>query len=59
MTGAVLGVAAFTVIFAVSVIVGKSIDKKEHDYVGEDEIKNQKEEAEAVRKSPSEWDCER
>lgn len=45
MTGAVLGVVAFTVIFTVSVIVGKSLDKKEHDYVGEDEIKNQEEKA--------------
>ncbi|OJG47895.1 hypothetical protein [Enterococcus gallinarum] len=39
-------------------IVGKSLDKKEHDFIGEDEIKDQKEEAEAVRKSPNEWDCE-
>lgn len=40
MTGAVLGVVAFTVIFTVSVIVGKSLDEKEHDYVGEDQIKD-------------------
>ncbi|MDN3168392.1 hypothetical protein [Enterococcus faecalis] len=53
-----LGVGAFTVIFTVCVIVGKSLDKKEHDFIGEDEIKDQKEEAEAVRKSPNEWDCE-
>ena len=59
MTVAVLGVAAFTVIFAVSVIVGKGLDKKEHDFIGKDEIKDQKEEAEVVRESPSEWDCER
>ncbi|MGH1841257.1 MULTISPECIES: hypothetical protein [Enterococcus] len=59
MTVAVLGVVAFIVIFAVSVIVGKGLDEKEHNYVGEDEIKNQKEEAEVVRESPSEWDCER
>lgn len=42
MTVAVLGVVAFIVIFAVSVIIGKGLDKKEHNYVGEDEIKKKK-----------------
>lgn len=56
MTCIVLGFVAVVVIIFVSIIIGKSVDEKEHDFIGKDEIKDQKEEEEAVRKSPSEWD---
>ena len=59
MTFIVLGFVAVVAIIFVGVVVGKSIDKREEELIGKDEIKDQKEEAEAVRESPSEWDCER
>lgn len=59
MTYIVLGFVAVVAIIFVCVVVGKATDKREEELVGEDEIKNQKEEAEVVRESPSEWDCER
>ncbi|MCO5478586.1 hypothetical protein NG891_17810 [Enterococcus gallinarum] len=59
MTYIVLGFVAVVAIIFVGVVVGKSIDKREEELIGKDEIKDQKEEAEVVRESPSEWDCER
>lgn len=45
MTVAVLGTSAFIVIMFICVIVGKSIDKREEELIGKDEIKDQKEKA--------------
>ncbi|MFD2390652.1 hypothetical protein [Enterococcus gallinarum] len=59
MTFIVLGFVAVVGIIFVCIIIGKSVDEKEHDFIGKDEVKDQKEEAEVVRESPGEWDCER
>ena len=45
MTVAVLGFVAVVGIIFVGVVVGKSIDKREEELIGKDEIKDQKEEA--------------
>ncbi|MFN6687535.1 hypothetical protein ACK4CS_15180 [Enterococcus gallinarum] len=45
MTYIVLGFVAVVAIIFVGVVVGKSLDEKEHYYLGEDEIKNQEEKA--------------
>lgn len=45
MTFIVLGFVAVVGIIFVSIIIGKSVDEKEHYYLGEDEIKNQEEKA--------------
>ena len=59
MTFIVLGFVAVVGIIFVSIIIGKSVDEKEHDFIGKDEIKNQEEKAEVVRESTNERDCER
>lgn len=55
MTFIVLGFVAVVGIIFVSIIIGKSVDEKEHDFIGKDEVKDQKEEAEVVRESPGKW----
>ena len=43
MTFIVLGFVAVVGIIFVSIIIGKSVDEKEHYFIGKDEIKNQEE----------------
>lgn len=45
MTYIVLGFVAVVAIIFVGVVVGKSIDKREEELIGKDEIKDQKEKA--------------
>ncbi|WP_242387766.1 hypothetical protein [Enterococcus gallinarum] len=45
MTYIVLGFVAAVAIIFVGVVVGKSIDKREEELIGKDEVKNQKEKA--------------
>lgn len=45
MTYIVLGFVAVVAIIFVGVVVGKSIDKREEELIGKDEIESQKEEA--------------
>lgn len=45
MTYIVLGFVTVVAIIFVGVVIGKSIDKREEELIGKDEIKDQKEEA--------------
>ncbi len=45
MTYIVLGFVAVVAIIFVGVVIGKSIDKREEELIGKDEIKDQKEKA--------------
>ncbi|MGM0228277.1 hypothetical protein IGJ28_000297 [Enterococcus sp. AZ091] len=53
-----VAVALFAAVFA-SVIFGKELDKKEKQDIAKEKIESKKEEAEVVRESLGEWDCER